>query len=306
MKKNGSRLPFAIRKSSISNQVFRWYARTARVLPWRGERNPYRILISEVMLQQTQVGRVLQKYPQFLKRFPGFATLARAHTSSVIRAWKGMGYNNRSVRLQRLAQILCTEGDGRLPRTIEELQLLPGIGKYTAHALACLAFDQHLPVVDTNIKRVLGRLFPHQAKRMDIWKLAEMTLPGRHAHIWNQALMDLGATICTSLSPACDSCPVAMLCPSAFRIQKQNSALTRTEPLRNGLPNRIYRGRIVDVLRNSPRRKFIPATRLGNQIKDSYSTQDDAWLLRLMKSLEKDGLIVMRYTRAGIAASLPQ
>jgi A/G-specific adenine glycosylase len=258
------------------------------------------------MLQQTQVSRVLQKYPQFLKRFPDFASLAKAKTSSVIRAWKGMGYNNRAVRLQQLARILYVEGDGRLPRTVDELQLLPGIGKYTAHALACLAFNQHLPVVDTNIKRVLGRLFPVLAKRMDIWKLAEMALPRRHAHLWNQALMDLGATICTSLSPRCEACPVVKLCPSAFQIQKRNVPSTRREPSHDGLPNRIYRGRIVDVLRNSQRRSFIPATRLGNQIKDSFSAQDEAWLLRLMKSLERDGLIVMRYTKAGIAASLPQ
>jgi A/G-specific adenine glycosylase len=305
-KKSAQTRSFAIRKSSIIKRIFRWYSRTARELPWRGERNHYRILISEVMLQQTQVSRVLLKYPQFLKRFPEFGSLARANTSSVIREWKGMGYNNRAVRLQKLARIVIADFGGNLPTSVDELQSLPGIGKYTANALACLAFDQHVPVVDTNIIRVLGRIFPKESTRMDIWKLAELVLPKRKAHVWNQALMDLGATICTSRSPRCDVCPVTILCPSAFRMQKKPLMSAKKEPSRDGLPNRIYRGRIVDALRLAQRNRFVLAARLGKLIKHSFSRSDKKWLDHLMEGLEKDGLIILKHTRTGLAASLPQ
>ncbi len=305
-KKRIRKLSFGIRKSSIIKRIFRWYSRTARELPWRGERAPYRILISEVMLQQTQVSRVLLKYPQFLKRFPNFGSLARANTSSVIREWKGMGYNNRAVRLQRLARIVYGDFGGKLPTSIEELQSLPGVGKYTAHALACLAFNQRVPVVDTNIIRVLGRMFPFETNRMDIWNVAELVLPKRKAHVWNQALMDLGATICTSRSPNCEVCPVANLCPSAFQIQKKTMTPMTKEPSRDGLPNRIYRGRIVDELRLSRRNTFVPVAKLGKRIKHTFSGNDKRWLDLLIKDLEKDGLIILKQTKSGIAASLPQ
>lgn len=277
-----------------------------RVLPWRGEKNPYRILISEVMLQQTQVSRVLQLYPRFLKRFPDFATLKRARTSAVIRAWKGMGYNNRAVRLQQLARTVMDQYGGRLPRTIEELQQLHGIGVYTAHALACLAFGQNVAVVDTNIKRVLGRLFPAQVEKSDIWTVAEHVLPNRNAHRWNQALMDLGATICVSANPKCGVCPVAKLCPSAFRIPRLKALPTKPEPSRNGVPNRIYRGRIVDALRHLPNRSFVSSSVLGRKVMESFTLQDRNWLEQLMKGLEKDGLVVLKKTQRGYSASLPQ
>ncbi len=249
---------------------------------------------------------MLQTYPRFLKRFPDFNTLARARTSSVIRAWKGMGYNSRAVRLRHLARIVLHKYHGRLPTTVEDLQLLPGVGMYTAHALACLAFNEHVPVVDTNIKRVLSRLFPAQAKKIDIWRLAEMTLPKRNAAHWNQARMDLGATICTAFNPKCNSCPVAKFCPNAFRILRSTKRREKTEPTRDGFPNRIYRGRIIDALIHSPRRNFIPIRQLGHQIKGSYSRHDEDWLVQLMKDLEKDGLVALKKSKKGLAASLPR
>jgi len=257
------------------------------------------------MLQQTQVSRVLRTYPRFLKRFPNFASLARSRTSSVIRAWKGMGYNNRAIRLQQLARTVIQEYGGRLPRTIERLESLPGVGKYTAHALACLAFDQNVPVVDTNIRRVLSRIFPIQARKLEIWKIAELALPNSNAHRWNQALMDLGAIVCTSSSPKCDVCPVAGMCPSAFRVKRVSSARGKSEPSRDGLPNRVYRGRIIEVLRQVPGRSFVSVSQLGRKIKDSYSKHDEHWLEGLIKGLEKDGLVVFRKTQHKLLASLP-
>lgn len=256
------------------------------------------------MLQQTQVSRVLQKYPRFIKRFPSFASLARARTSSVIREWKGMGYNNRAIRLQRLAKLVESRYRGKLPKSVEELQLLPGIGKYTAYALACLVHGQNVPVVDTNINRVLSRLFPRRAKESDIWEIAKMILPAWKAQTWNQALMDLGATICTATNPQCGVCPVSRSCPSSFRVRRESSIRKSPEPSREGLPDRIYRGRIVDVLRSSKSDRLVSLDHIGRHIKDSFAVRDRNWLLRLMRDLERDGLVTLKNTARGTSASL--
>lgn len=258
------------------------------------------------MLQQTQVSRVLEKYPRFIKRFPSFAILANARMSSVIREWMGMGYNNRAVRLQQLANIVVSQYRGKLPNSITELQLLPGVGKYTAHAIAYLVHNHNVPIVDTNVKRVLTRVFPAKARKLDIWDLAASILPARRAQIWNQALMDLGATICTALSPKCGVCPISNYCPSAFKNHKVDRQQKLPEPSRDGVPNRIYRGRIVDVLRNSGPNRFISLNRIGRQIKGSFSTRDEGWLSGLVRDLEQDGLVTLKHTARGIIASLPQ
>ncbi len=294
------------RKPSITNLILRWYSRSARDLPWRDEKNPYRILVSEVMLQQTQISRVMEKYPRFIKRFPTLSSLAGASTATVIRAWKGMGYNNRAVRLQKLARTVSASKGERLPRTVYDLESLPGIGRYTANAVACFAFGQQVPVVDTNIRRVLNRIYLLQAKRLDIWELARLSLPERRAYDWNQALMDLGSTICTASNPKCGICPVLKLCPSSFRVKKNRIVRPRTEASHDGLPNRIYRGRIVETLRYYPLGKYVSTTQLGPRIKDSYSVRDQSWLIRLMKGLQKDGLIDLTRTKVGLAASLPR
>lgn len=297
---------FEGRKSKVVSSIFRWYSNKGRTLPWRGETNSYRILVSEIMLQQTQVSRVLQIYPVFLKRFPDFGSLARARTSSVIRAWKGMGYNNRAIRLQQVARTLLRNHRGALPTDVETLQTLPGIGKYTAHALVCLVHHKHVPVVDTNISRVLSRIYPPEARKMDIWDLAAITLPRRSADRWNQALMDLGAMVCTSSAPKCGMCPVAKYCPSAFRVSPNKRTRNLHEPSRDGLPNRIYRGRIVSALRETRATQFISAHKLGHTVKPSYSLRDKKWLEQLVRGLEKDGLVVIRRTKLGLAVALPE
>jgi A/G-specific adenine glycosylase len=211
-----SRLSISKRQSAIISSLLSWYRKYARPLPWRETRNPYRILVSEIMLQQTQVSRVLQKYPEFLKRFPNFTSLAHARAADVIRAWSGMGYNNRALRLYRIAQQVVHEHKGRLPSDSDTLQTFPGIGRYSANAIACFAFEQPIAVVDTNVRRVLARLFPRQARTMDEWKLAEWALPKGKAYDWNQALMELGALRCSVYNPTCATCPLNRLCNSAF------------------------------------------------------------------------------------------
>jgi len=279
------------RQKAIKSAILRWYRRNARSFPWRRTRNPYRILLSEVMLQQTQTSRVVEKYPRFLRRFPTFQALARARRSSVIRAWQGMGYNNRAVRLQQLARAVMREHGGRLPRDPQLLQQLPGIGRYTAHAIACFAYGENVPVVDTNVRRVLARLFPQLARNGDIWQLATALLPKQRAYDWNQALFDFGATICTARAPRCATCPVNRCCPSAFCVEPVRPKPNRPELRRNGVPNRIYRGRIIELLRQS--RRSLPSNWIGRRIKEDFGPSDRSWLHALLRSLERDGLVTI-------------
>ena len=284
------------RRLRIISSLLRWYRKHGRDLPWRDEKNPYRILVSEVMLQQTQVSRVLIKYPQFLRDFPTLQRLARAKSSDVIRSWRGMGYNNRALRLLNLSRDVITNDHGTIPGNIEALMNLPGIGRYTAHAVACFAFGKRVPIVDTNIARVLGRLYPpkkgtaDEGKR-DFWTLAENHLPKKNAHDWNQALMDLGSTICSAGRPKCNICPLRTMCPSAHKISRQNVARSRNEPGRSGIPNRIYRGRAIEVLRNLRPGGWITSSQLARSIKSDFNGNDRAWFNSLLRALARDGLI---------------
>jgi len=285
----------------IQKTLLRWYSRNRRDLPWRKTKNPYRILLSEIMLQQTQVSRVLQKYPAFLKKFPDFRALAHARTSEVIVAWRGMGYNNRAVRLQQLAREVIETHGGTLPQSASELDTLPGIGRYTAHALACFAFGQTVPVVDTNVRRVLQRLFPKALRKKGEWETARLALPKRRAYNWNQALMEFGALVCTATAPKCDVCPVKRFCPSAFPMRSRvRTSTSSAEPKHDGLPNRIYRGRIIEALRDSGR--SISTLRIGQAVKPAYRKKDEAWLFALLKKLQKEGLIELKKNRS---VSLP-
>jgi A/G-specific adenine glycosylase len=290
------------KRQIIVHSLLRWYRRNGRNLPWRNTTNPYRILISEIMLQQTQVSRVLLKYPLFLKRFPTLARLARATRAEVIQAWQGMGYNNRAVRLHRLAREIVNRHDGRIPKKIDALMRLSGVGKYTAAAVACFAFGQPVPIVDVNIARVLRRLFA-ASREKDLWKIALTLLPEKHAYRWNQALMDLGATICTLSDPQCSQCPLASQCKSAFKVPPYKPE-KRAEPGRNGIPNRIYRGRIVEALRQTNGNGGIPALTVARQIKPNFSRRDVKWFQSLLSGLQKDGLISVRNNRSGMILSL--
>ena len=285
-------------KSPVSSALLRWYRKNGRSLPWRNEKDPYRILVSEVMLQQTQVSRVLIKYPEFLAKYPTFRRLARARTSDVIRAWRGMGYNNRALRLRSLAQTVVRDFGGSLPSTIEALQNLPGIGRYTAHAIGCFAFEQRVPIVDTNIVRVFNRLFParqHSPRQTrEIWTLAEDKLPRSNVHDWNQGLMDLGAMICTVSIPRCDVCPLKAYCPSAHTIRRSAPRPSGTEPGRKGIPNRIYRGKAIEILRDLKPGGTMSSSALARAVIPDYSDKDQRWFFALLQTLERDGLVRMR------------
>jgi len=294
-----SRLPRIVRS------LLQWYKKHGRDLPWRHTEDPYVILLSEVMLQQTQVDRVVRKLPQFHRRFPSLATLARARRADVIRAWNGLGYNTRAVRLHQLAQSVCRNGRGQLPRSPDELRSLPGIGQYTAHAIAAFAHGEAVAVVDTNVERVLKRLFSREGRAMEAWRLAQLVLPRRSAYAWNQALMDLGATVCTARNPGCARCPLERHCPSAHRVL-HGPAIRRPEPSRDGIPNRIYRGRIVQALRALDGRRSLELHRLGAAIKRPFLAGDRRWLEDLLSRLERDDLVRLRKRNRTLYVSLPR
>lgn len=212
------RLLDAQRASRISGALLQWYKRHHRDLPWRKTRDPYRIWVSEIMLQQTQVERVRQYYPKFLKRFPTLHHLAQAPLDDVLKAWEGLGYYARARNLHRAAQVVLRNYGGEIPDQRQELLKLPGIGRYTVGALLSIAFGQDESVVDGNVRRVLCRLLairedPRRSQtEINLDKFARALLPRGRAGVFNQALMDLGATVCTMSEPRCLICPLIDFC----------------------------------------------------------------------------------------------
>jgi A/G-specific adenine glycosylase len=205
---------------SIAGTLLAWYAREARALPWRaapGKRqDPYKVWLSEIMLQQTTVKAVTPRFIDFLRRWPNVKALARAELGEVLAAWAGLGYYARARNLHACAQVVANEHDGRFPATETELRKLPGVGAYTAAAIAAIAFGEKATPVDGNIERVIARLFaletPLPAAKPEIKRLAESLTPEEHAGDFAQSMMDLGATICTPRRPACGLCPVRPDC----------------------------------------------------------------------------------------------
>ena len=204
----------------FQRRLLAWYARHGRDLPWRRTREPYRILVSEIMLQQTQVDRVIPKYEQFLERYPTMEDLAAARARDVRRLWYPLGYNVRPLRLHAIARETVARYGGRLPDTDEDLRRLPGIGRYTAGAIRSFAYGQDAAILDTNVRRVLGRVFlgPRRLRRMrgetGWWNLSSALVPRGRAYDFNQALMDFGATWCTPRKPRCTPCPMKTFCAS--------------------------------------------------------------------------------------------
>jgi A/G-specific adenine glycosylase len=195
-----------------------WYLKFGRDLPWRHTSDPYHILVSEIMLHQTQVDRVLPKYLQWIKTYPSFRALASASLSEVQELWRPLGYNFRPIRLHEIAQRVIDEFNGQLPNTVEELMAIKGIGRYTAGAILSFAFHKDAPMVDTNIRRVIQRIFGIKGNSLQaparkiIWLLAEKLIPPGQAHIFNQAIMDFGALICVARNPNCQTCFMKNYC----------------------------------------------------------------------------------------------
>ena len=204
----------------FQQRLIRWYARHARDLPWRHTRDPYRVLVSEIMLQQTQVDRVIEYYGRFLKKYPTIESLAESSEPEVREAWDGLGYYARARNLHRTAQEVASQHDGKVPQDPQLIRRLPGIGRYTAGAVLSFAYGKDAAILDTNAARVLSRVFrvrPRGSKTRfmtQLWQIAEAVTPSGRADRFNQAIMDLGATICRPRKPHCPRCPVRKHCRS--------------------------------------------------------------------------------------------
>jgi len=216
----------------FSEQILKWYSRQGRKLPWRGSLNPYAVWVSEIMLQQTRVEAVIPYFEQWMERFPSIADLAAASEQEVLSAWEGLGYYSRARNLHKAARIVMEKYGGELPSDLCALRSLPGIGRYTVGAIASMAFGQDVATLDANIRRVFARVFDvaleadSAAGEDSLWKLAETHLPKGQACDYNQALMDLGATICLSKRPRCLLCPLSGLCLAyQLGIQEQRPVL---------------------------------------------------------------------------------
>lgn len=230
------------------NTLLEWYAKNARELPWRSWQSAYRTWVSEIMLQQTQVDTVIPYFEKWMARFPDIKTLASADEQEVLSLWEGLGYYSRARNLYQAARIVMAEWEGELPETPEDLQRLPGVGPYTAAAIASIAFCADVAAVDGNIRRVLSRLFnitiPARSTEGEktFWKLAEDNLPVGQGGTYNQALMDLGASICTPKNPACDACPVSKEC-LAFELGVQEERPVRLP--RKKVPHHVVTAAII-------------------------------------------------------------
>lgn len=287
----------------VRHTLSAWWRANRRDLPWRHTRDPYAILVSEVMLQQTQVDRVIPYFARWLALFPTVGALAAAPTAEVIRAWSGLGYNRRAVNLQRTAQAVVTDHGGSFPRDVETLRSLPGIGPYTAGAIACFAFGQDTAFIDTNIRRVLHRLFagvdvpaPALTDRQ-VTALGERVLPPGHGWDWNQGLIEFGALQCTARKPLCVLCPLQRDCAAYPGIQTVLAELPKGTRLKREAPfkesNRYYRGRIVEALRvheGEPGPTGMTLTEIGPRVREDFTPADVPWLYEVVQGLARDGL----------------
>lgn len=283
--------------------LLRWYTHCARSFVWREKRdNPYVVLVAEVMLQQTQTSRVEQKLPQFLEQFPTVYALADADTATIIRAWQGMGYNNRAIRLRDCARVIAEQHGGTVPAVMGELLALPGIGRYTASAVLAFAYGQSVPVVDVNIGRVYSRVFARMATtaqvlpERELYALAATAFPPGKSSMWHQAVMDVSALYCTARAPKCSICPVAEVCSSAL-VMKEEKKQKRPEPSWCGEPNRIWRGRVVELLRTVESGKWITVGRVAAHVfaEDGVREKSEfaVWFERLLAGLQRDGLLAV-------------
>lgn len=343
--------------SRLHTAIFFWWRQAGRVLPWREkvtpqistqelssdtenqlslrdtaftsyfasslQRNPYKVIVAELMLQQTQVDRVLPKFEAWLKRWPSAADLAQASLAEVLIFWQGLGYNRRAKFLWKLAQRI-EENKGIWPTTEKELLDLPGIGKYTARAVMSFALGQQVGVVDTNIKRVIARVRgiewsekqvdPAFDSKVDYFQLADEMLPVDQADPWNQAIMDLGAMVCTARSPKCDICPISQLCESNLKAvehgwknygewlksveqkKKESGVGVKKKRVRFEDTDRFFRGRIMDLLRESA----YEMVDLEKKMEDDFGLVDKERFCKLVKALSEEQMVSVNRNKVSL------
>jgi A/G-specific adenine glycosylase len=274
--------PSAARRRRVRDALLAWYDAEHRALPWRGNRDPYAVLVSEVMLQQTQAARVADRFVRFMRRFPSAEALAGASTASVLAEWAGLGYNRRAMALHRTAAFVARAG---WPNDVRDLERLPGVGPYTARAIASLAFGTPVGVVDTNVRRWLVRRFAVDDTPRALQSLADaLAVAGDdgRADAWTHATMEFGARVCRARGPRCGACPIAHGCPSRGRVRRV--PVPRQPPLRGS--DRAIRGAIVRAL-STAEGNALPEEELRERTDGGSET---ARWIRLLEQLERDGL----------------
>ncbi|MCQ4332266.1 A/G-specific adenine glycosylase [Natronomonas sp. F2-12] len=276
----------------VRSALIEWYERSHREYPWRRTEDPYEILVSEVMSQQTQLGRVVDAWRGFLERWPTVEALAAADRADVVGFWSdhSLGYNNRAKYLHEAAGQVCTEHDGEFPETPEDLEELMGVGPYTANAVASFAFNDGNAVVDTNVKRVLYRAFDVPDDDTAFGRAAEELLPDGRSRVWNNAIMELGGVACEK-TPGCDreGCPWREWC-HAYQTGDFTAPDVPTQPAFEG-SRRQMRGRVVSTLREYDE---LPLDGLGPRVRVDYAPDGEygrEWLRGLLEDLADDGLV---------------
>lgn len=290
---------------AVQRALLDWHDAHGMHAPWRDSRDPYHCLVAAVMAQQTRMSRVMALYTRFIEDFPTLQSLAAASPGDVIRAWKGMGYNQRAVRLHRAARTIAADG---WPRDAASLTRIDGIGPFTAAVIASFAFGEPAACVDTNVQRVLGRIagFPN-VSGAPLQRLAGASMAREHPARWNQALMDYGAAVCT-VRPKCAACVVRRWCASraAFEApatlvaeERPHYRIARARPPeRFETSNRYLRGRIIDALRDAPPGAWISRRALAASLRNGHVAPAPAAVGALLAELERQGLAVVERTRA--------
>jgi A/G-specific adenine glycosylase len=283
--------------SAARDAILAWYAERGRPLAFRRTRDPYAILVSEAMAQQTQAARAAAYWERFMERFPTVDVLAAATPADVLRAWQGLGYDRRALALWRAARIVVDEHGGQVPSTLPELLALPGVGPYTARAVAALAFGLPVGAVDVNVRRVLGRIVAGDAAALssaELQSVADASVPADRAGEWTHAVMDIGATVCRPRAPRCEACPARPWCRLASKLpvaittaSKRAGTAVREQAAPFATTNRWLRGRILDRLRAAPDGQWVA-------LDAAIGTHDPARVRAAADAMAADGVLELR------------
>ncbi|MEK6939935.1 MAG: hypothetical protein AABX31_04355 [Nanoarchaeota archaeon] len=274
------------------------------------------------MLQQTQVPRVIEKFKEFTERFPTLQDLAKASKAEVIESWSGLGYNRRALLLHRFAQQVCEKYGGEIPQNKEELQELPGMGPYTTGAILSFAFNLPEPAIDVNVRRIYLRFFQgrdqglpmSRKEEQELYEFAKQTIPQNKSTDFHNALMDFGSSICTRNTPSCNTCPLQNNCAffPLYKNHKEKALFVMEKKKEQGtiengkhIPNRIFRGRMVEFARKNQGREVLIYD-LGKVIKKDYQNNEEKWLLSLLRKLQNDGLLNCQKVENKLVLSLPR
>ncbi|MBL8003616.1 MAG: hypothetical protein JNL36_00840 [Candidatus Kapabacteria bacterium] len=278
-------------KKYFTKTLLQFFSDSTITLPWRGFKpDPYKVLISETMLQQTQVSRVIEKFTEFIEAFPTIFEVASASNEQIIRFWNGLGYNSRALRLKKTCDAIVKDNNGVIPYSYNELRSLPGIGDYTASAIVCFAFRVPVVVLDVNVIRVFSRFFSPQVYTTDVINEKEIReslvrmLPKEHSSEFFQAIMDVARLYCKKSSPNCNECPLSPKCKSNNKLVFKK-VTKRLEPSYLGFPRRIWRGRVLKIVTEHY------SISVDEIVQILEMSEHIDWITTIIHLLEKDGLI---------------